>query len=106
MSRSVRAANKDQFQAIYPRRSQKVSVGAVAASSGEMDAHIVELFATTDCWVVFGEGPGDSPVAVANDGSSFFLGGGLFKYYGLQPGVVLSVIRDSASGDLHIIEGG
>ena len=104
MSRSVFASNRDSFQAIYPGASQKVSIGASSAQSASVGSGttVVELFATTDCWVSFGA----SPTAVASPGSSFFLAAGLFKYYGIQPGAKIAVIQESSSGDLHIIEGG
>lgn len=103
MSRSVFASNRDSFQAIYPGRSQRLSVGGSSTQSLSLlsATTIVELFATTDCWVVFGA----NPTASVNDGSSFFLAAGLFKCYGVQPGVKIAVMQDSTSGDLHIIEG-
>lgn len=108
MSRSVKATNRETFQAIYPGASQRVAVAATSTVSlAVADAtSIVELFATADCWVVFGAHPGDSPVAVANDGTSMFFGQGLFKYYGIQPDAKVAVIASgTATGFLHIIEG-
>lgn len=106
MSRSVFAANRETFQAIYPGVSQQVSVGTASVQSSAFAAAttIVELFATTDCWIRIN----DSPTAVNAAGTSFFLGQGMFKYYGIQhPGIdKLAVISNGTStGSLHIIEG-
>lgn len=91
------------FQAIIPGTCQKVSYTGTAAQSSALSlaTTIIQLYATTDCWVKFGS----NPTAVANDGTSLFLPGGMILYYGITPGNKLSVIRDSTSGDLHVIEG-
>lgn len=104
MSKSVSASNRDYFQAIYPTTSQRLSVSSSSVQSNAVESgtSIVEIFATTDCWVVFGA----SPTAVANDGYSFFLPAGLFKYYGIQPGHKIAAIRSSSDGLLYIIKGG
>lgn len=104
MSKSVSASNRDYFQAIYPNASQRLTVAATSVQSNAVDRQtsIVELFATTDCWVVFGS----APVAAANDGASFFLPAGLFKYYGIEPGYKIAAIRSSSDGLLYVIEGG
>lgn len=96
------------FQTIFPGTSQKLAIGAGAVESAEFALNrgrnniIVRLFPTQDCWVVFGV----SPVAAPNDGASFFCPGGIVQWMAANPGATkLSVIQDTTSGFLHIVEG-
>ena len=90
------------FQALIPGTCQRVSYTASAAQSAALgNTVIVQLYSTTDCWIKFGS----NPTAVANDGTSVFLPGGMVICYGVTAGHKVSAIRDSASGDLHIVEG-
>ena len=96
-------SNTGTFQAITPGVSQKVSYTGTAAQSAAFGAntYIAQFYATTDCWILFGA----NPTATASAGTSEFLPGGMVMYYGVTPGQKVSAIRDTTSGDLHIIEG-
>lgn len=107
MARQPIDANAKGWQTIYPGVCQKVSFtgastqsAATTTGAAGLGTIMVELFATEDCWIKIGS----DPTAVANNGSSFFMGAGLFKTYGIIPGHKIAVIRDTTSGDLHIIE--
>ena len=104
MSSTVQSTyTDDSFQSIYPGRSQKVSFSAMSASVApnrtSSKTTIVRLSATENCWVRLSDGE----VAAANDGSSFFLPA-MTEYIGCKPNQQISVIGDTASGDLHITE--
>lgn len=103
MSRPVFSSVREMFQAVYPGACQRVAISASSTQSSAVavSCHIIELFATKDCWVKLGA----NPTAAVNDGTSMFLGAGLFKYFGIQSGHKIAVIRDAADGYLHIIEG-
>jgi len=92
---------REHYQCIATGASQKIAVTGTAALSAAITTGIVRLFSTKDCWIVFG----NNPVAVANDGDSFFLPGGIIEYYVINHGQKLSVIQDVAAGDLHITGG-
>lgn len=94
--------HQDALQCIHPGTSQKISFTGTSQQSAAVstDTNAIELFATKDCWLTFGA----NPTATASPGGSFFLAGGLFKTYGITPGHKIAVIRNSDSGDLHIIE--
>lgn len=82
---------------------QKVSFTGTAASSNAVKANtrVVVLYATEDCWVKFGT----APTAVANDGSSIFIPAANYRPFVVGASDKVSVIQDSAGGDLHITEG-
>lgn len=96
--------NSEQVaQAIIPGSSQRIAVTNSNAQSNGFTAgtKLVKLFATVDVWIVFGT----NPVAVANDGSSFFLPGGICAHFGVpSTATKLGVIRDSSNGTLHLLE--
>ena len=94
--------NARGIQAIGPGVSQRLSFTGTSAQSSAVgvNTRLVQLFATEDCWVVFGT----NPTAAVNDGSSFFLPGGIFLYYGISGSAKIAAIQDSTSGYLHIIE--
>jgi hypothetical protein len=98
------------FQAVVPGRSHKLAfTGASAALAQTMGAEttLVRAFATQDCWVKRSAAAG--PVAVAPTSGTpqpdtIFIAGGIFCYFGVEPGDSLAVIRDSASGNLVLTE--
>lgn len=105
------------FQAIVPYYSQKIeftnanSQSLPFAKSGtynEDGTTLISIFSTEDCWIKIAP-EADNPVAaIATAGQrsdSFFLPGGIKEYVGVNPGDVLAVVRDTTSGDLHIVEG-
>jgi hypothetical protein len=102
-------SNGKGFQAIYPGATQKISFTGTASSStaflsasDSQGSGMVEIFATTDCWILFGT----SPTATASAGTSVFIPAGLTRYYAYKSGEKLSVIRSTTSGDLHITQAG
>ena len=82
------------------RVHQKVSFTGTSAQSSAVDCTMIGLFATQDCWIVFGS----NPTAASNNGSCRFLPGGIQFHFRIKDGDKIAVIQDSASGDLHIAE--
>lgn len=91
------------FQTIFPGKHQRISFTASAQASNAFQAstNVVEIFATQNCWVRFGE----DPTAAASDGDSIPIPGGLKLTYGVSGGQKISVIRDTTNGTIDIIEG-
>lgn len=106
MSSTVVSINTDDsFQTIYVgncRRIQFTDSSVAAASAMRSTTTAVHLFATQNCWVRFAD---TATAAVANDGYSFYLPANMDRILGIRPGQFVAAIRDTVSGDLHIIEG-
>lgn len=73
---------------------------------------IVELFATQDCWVRLVRSSSSSvavPGVSGAKGPCVFVAGGVNKFFGIPKieNVLwkLAVVRDSASGTIHVTEG-
>ena len=107
-ARSVNNAN--YFQAVVPGRSHVIAftnVSAAIADAMESDTTLVRAFATQDCWVKIGSG--SAPTAQAPSSGSpkddtIFIAGGIFCYFGVEPGAYIAVVRDSANGNLFLTE--
>jgi len=102
-STPVRAGtqNNNTFQTLYPSSPQKLTVTSSSTQSAAFgeSVSVVRLFSTKDCYVKFGS----TPTATSSD---IFLPGGIIQFFGVVPGEKLAVIRDTADGVLHILEGG
>lgn len=77
---------------------QKVTFSGTAAASQAIDAPLVRLVATEDCYYRIGGGG-----AAANGAGSVFLAGGINWAETITPGDVISVISDGTDGSLFII---
>lgn len=78
--------------------TQRLAVGATEVDSAAIDALEVCLHASTRCYVVAGTAP---QAATAAGGMP--LEAGEKFHLQLTPGQIVSVIRDTADGFLHII---
>ncbi len=78
---------------------QTISVAASSAAGSAVASttRIVRLYSTTNCHVRFGS----APTAVTTD---TFLPAGVPEYFGINPGEIIAVIRNSADGTLYITE--
>jgi hypothetical protein len=96
------------FQAIVPGTSHKVAfTNASAQIPSQMgDATtLVRVFATQDCWIKIGANPtAVAPISGTPQEDTMFVAGGIFAYFGVNPGQKLAVIRDSANGSLFVTE--
>jgi len=106
-ARSVKNAN--YFQAIVPGRSHKVAFTNTSAQiPTPMGAAttLVRAFATQDCWIKRGgtSVQAVAPTAGVYQDDTIFVAGGIFCYFGVEPGETLAVIRDSSSGNLMLTE--
>lgn len=80
---------------------QRIAFTGTSGQSAAFITDIITVYATEDCWLRFGS----DPTAVANDGDSTFLPATIMRSYRVKRGDKLAVIRDSASGNLHIAGG-
>lgn len=104
MSKAV-LVDHNFLQTIRVGANQKVSftgTSAQATNAVAVTCTVVLLYATQNCWIKFAA----NPTAVANDGASVYLAAGERLALGIEPGHKIAVIRDTTSGDLHILEGG
>ncbi len=77
---------------------QEIEFSGTAALSGTVDAPLVRLVATEDCYYTVGENP------EASDGAgSVFLSAGINWAETITPGHKVSVISDGTDGSLFII---
>lgn len=95
--------DRHQFQAIIPVNPQKVAYTASAAQSSAIQKHcsIIRIFPTTDCYIKI------STAGTAATTSDIFCPGGIAEYFELlvDGPYIISAIRDTTSGTLHIVEG-
>lgn len=101
------------FQAIQVKRSHYVSFTGTAKNSTVLDdtTSLVRVFATQDCWISIISTGGTAAAAPSGEQvpvtSVSFIPGGITEFIGVPVGLtnaVVSVIRDTTSGTLHISE--
>jgi hypothetical protein len=83
----------------YSGTSRVVTVAGTAASATAVGANIydVRVVSTTNCWI------NTTGTATAGAGS-MYLPAGVVEYLHVSPGVVFSVIQDSAGGTFNMAE--
>ena len=101
------------FQAGYVKRSQFVSFTGTVTNSNPLDdeTSLIRIFATQDCWISVIGSADTQPVKPTVSKSIVeniqFLPGGIVDFIGIPPNItnpVVSIVRDSTSGTLHICE--
>ena len=106
--------NMGYFQCFVAGKCQQKTFNATPqyCATFEPDTTAVYLFATQDCWVQFVKSTDTSVASVPADavkGDSIIVRGGIATFIGLPdlPDSLwrLSIVRDSASGTIDIIEG-
>jgi len=94
--------NAQAFQSIIPGVEQHVAYAGTSVQSSlfQDQTSIVRLYATSDCYVAFGENPTAST-------SSMFLPAGVIEYFGVPPDSEwqLAVIQSSSAGTIYVTEG-
>lgn len=103
MRAKVISGTRDGYQCLRPGASQRLAFTATSAQLTALggSTNMVRVFATQDCWLAFGA----NPTAVANDGSSVFVPGGVVQFFLAEPSEKIAAIRDANNGDLHVMEG-
>lgn len=122
MSTGAKSDNNAQyFQAVVPKRSQYIdftgtskqslpvfseaSTGNSGSAAAVKGTTLVSLYCTEDCWVLAGTNPvAVNPGAELTITASKFVVAGIVDFIGVNPGDIIAVIRDAASGRLHIGE--
>jgi hypothetical protein len=100
-------AGGNPFPAIQPYIVQSVAYStAVSSSAFNKNTTLIEIIPSSNCWVAIGASPQtavkESTTKAAAGG--FYIAAGTSKFYCVQPGWVISVVQDSASGMLSVIE--
>ncbi len=98
------------FQAVVPGRSHKLAFTNTSTPLGSRmnpETTLVRAFSTQDCWVK--RNASAAPTAVAPTSGNpepdcIFIAGGIFCYFGVEPGDFLAIIRDSSNGNLVLTE--
>lgn len=98
------------FQAVVPGKSHVVAfTGTSSGVPDRMGANttLVRAFSTQDCWIK--RNASAAPTAVAPTAGTpqedmIFIAGGIFCYFGVEPGDYLAVIRDTVSGTIRLTE--
>lgn len=110
---AVSDKNSPYFQALVPSTTWVLDYTNTAADIGPFDEDVtlVEVFTTTDAWVLVkqnGVAGNATPITSGNSGTSFFCPGGIVRFIGLPPtkGIQyeLSIVRSTASGTAYITE--
>lgn len=107
--------NSPYFQAIVPAFTQVKAYTNSAADIAypfQQETTIVEIFCTTDAWIlikVSTSSANATAISTASRGDSFFCPGGIVRFVGLPftKGVqyTISVVRSTADGTLYVSEG-
>lgn len=83
---------------IYPKATVKQAIGAASAATAALDASVVRVVSTVDCYLAFGSAP-------TATNSSMFLPANTVEYFAFTPGGKIAVLRDSADGSLFVTTG-
>lgn len=88
------------FQCIVPGVSQTIALtsSSVQSSAFAATTSIIRLFATKDCFLIFGANPTATTAGV-------FIPGGIIQFLGVVPGQKLAAIESIADGSLYVTEG-
>lgn len=81
--------------------TQQISVTSASTLTTAIRSMTVNIYATSDIWVV----AGSSPTAVANDGNTRFVPAYMSIDYKHTVGEKLAIIRDSADGTAYVSKG-
>jgi hypothetical protein len=98
MSRKAANDSGEGFPAIIPGVSQSFTFDGTSGQGDAIDATIVRIVATENCWVKFGE----NPTAAVGD---LYIVANVPEYFGINRGDVIAVVQDSAGGWIYITAG-
>lgn len=105
-STKAHASFQKDFEVMIPGVSQKVAISgsSVTSSTFQSTSTLLRLFATNDCYIVFGNA--GSPPTADQTGAGYFIPGGIVDFVGVPPGMDrLAVITYAQNGTLFIAEG-
>lgn len=94
--KSPQASSNMSLPAIVPSTSQVIATSGAHQESAAVGSPLIRVCCSADCWIAIGAAP------VADKTTSIFLPSGVVEYFGCLSTDKVSVLQDTAGGNLSI----